>query len=84
MALAPPWYSFGLSFLSRARSARSRISAEMAVTDLASTLRSTGVIRPPSSATATPISAWLETQDAVLRPHRIGGGNAQQRRRPRP
>src|SRR5450759_4225095 len=56
MALAPPWYSFGLSLRTRARSARSRISAEIAVSDLASALRITGVISPPSIATATPMS----------------------------
>src|SRR3954454_22449137 len=48
IALAPPWYSFGFNFFSRARAARSRISAESAESDLVSTLRSTGVISPPS------------------------------------
>ena len=60
IALAPPWYSFGLSFFARARSARSRISAEIAVSDLASALRITGVISPPSSATATPMSECVK------------------------
>ena len=40
------------------------------------------MISPPSSATATPMSECCEAQDAVVRPHRIGGGNALQRRRP--
>src|SRR3974377_1322500 len=60
MALAPPWYSFGINFLARARSASSRTSAEITVSDFASALRITGVISPPTSATATPISEFLK------------------------
>ena len=56
----PPWYSFGLSLRARARSASSRISAEMAVSDFSSACRITGVISPPSIATAMPMSECLK------------------------
>ena len=46
----PPWYSAGLSLRSRARLARSAISAEIVARLFMSALRTTGVIRPPSIA----------------------------------
>src|SRR5579862_2125298 len=57
--VAPPWYSFGLSFRSRPRRARSFISLEIADSDLVSELRTIGVIRPFGMATATPTSECL-------------------------
>src|SRR5216684_1635797 len=60
MADVPPWYSPGMSFLSRARAANSFISRAMAESVFASALRMTGVIRPPSIATATPMSLCLK------------------------
>ena len=77
----PPWYSSGLSF-ARARAASAFISFEIAESVFASAWRITGVISPPSIATATPMSEVLEAQDAILRPDRIGGRHALQRRRP--
>ncbi len=55
-AVVPPWYSSGLSFLVRARAARSFISAEMVESVFCSARRITGVNSPPSIATATPTS----------------------------
>src|SRR6266571_568742 len=59
IAVAPPWYSSGLSFRARARAARSFISVEIAESDFSSPLRTTGVISPPLIATATPTSECL-------------------------
>ena len=55
----PPWYSCGLSLRARARAARSRIAFEIADSDLVSAWWMIGVIRPPGSATATPMSECL-------------------------
>ncbi len=56
-----PMNSSGLSFLSRARAARSFTSREISTTCLRSALRTTGVMRPSASDTATPrcTSAWV-------------------------
>src|SRR6266576_3613271 len=56
MVEEPPWYSSGLSFRARARAAMSFISFEIADSAFISARRITGVIRPPSSATATAMS----------------------------
>ena len=55
----PPWYSSGLSFLARARAAKSFISFEITDSDLASAWRTTGVMSPPGMETATPMSECL-------------------------
>ena len=52
----PPVYSAGLSERLRARSARSRASAEMADSPFLSASRMMGVMRPSSIATAMPTS----------------------------
>ena len=52
-----PESSWALSFRARARSARSRDSTAICASGLDSQLRSTGVIRPSSSATAIPMWA---------------------------
>src|SRR3954462_11005134 len=54
-AEGPPWYSFGFSFLARARAARSFISFDIGEIDLVSGWRRIGVIRPNGRATATPM-----------------------------
>jgi hypothetical protein len=59
IARLPPWYSWGLSFFILARAAKSFISADRADNDLVSASRSTGVKRPPSTATATATSDGL-------------------------
>ncbi len=59
MLKLPPWYSSGFSLPSRARAARSFISAEICSSPLFAASRTTGVIRPPSMATATEMSARL-------------------------
>src|SRR5579885_1738454 len=69
IADAPPRYSDGCSLLLRARAARSFISAEIVLSDLVSALRMSGVIRPPSSATATPMSECLKRR--ILSPAQI-------------
>ncbi len=53
----PPWYSSGLSLPSRARPARSFISAEIVARPLVSAALIIGVMRPPGVATATETSA---------------------------
>src|ERR1700689_3463225 len=55
----PPLYSCGLSFLSRARWAKSFISLEIVDSDFVSALRMIGVINPFGIATATPTSECL-------------------------
>ncbi len=52
----PPWYSSGLSLLSRALTASARISSETMPSDLVSAPRTIGVIRPVGVATATEMS----------------------------
>mmetsp|Transcript_10498 Transcript_10498/g.42447 ORF Transcript_10498/g.42447 Transcript_10498/m.42447 type:complete len:227 (+) Transcript_10498:549-1229(+) len=52
----PPWNSCGLSLPSRARPARSRISAEIVERPLAAVLVTMGVMRPVGVATATETS----------------------------
>ena len=56
-----PMNSSGLSFRSRARVARSLISAEMSTTCFWSAFRTTGVMSPSGIETATPTwtSAWV-------------------------
>ena len=65
--VAPPWYSFGFSFLDLARAANSFISLEIAEIDLISAWRMIGVIRPNGKATATPMSEclWRSIADSV-------------------
>ena len=55
----PPWNSSGFSLPSLARLARSFISLEMVDRPFWSALRTIGVIRPPSIATATETSMSL-------------------------
>jgi len=61
-----PMNSSGLSFLSRARAARSFTSREISTTLLRSALRTTGTIRPSVIATATPTwtSAWVRMRSS--------------------
>ena len=54
----PPWNSSGFSLRARARAARSYISVAIWARPLVSAARMIGVIRPPSMATATAMSAW--------------------------
>ena len=54
----PPWYSSGDSLPSRARLAKSFIEAEISFRPFEPASRMTGVISPPSIATATEMSTW--------------------------
>ena len=62
----PPMYSCGFSFFSRARAARSFISAAICASPLVCASRTTGVISPPSIATATDTCADLCQRDALV------------------
>ena len=54
----PPWNSSGFSLRSRARVARSAISALICARPLVSAAQMIGVMRPCGIATATAMSAW--------------------------
>ena len=73
----------GFSFFARARAARSFISVEMAVSDFVSTLRKTGTIKPPSTATATPISVCLKRRMRSPAQTAFAAGTSLQRQRQR-
>ena len=67
--MVPPWYSSGLSFLVRARVARSFTASLISRRDFFWESRMTGVTRPSSTATATlrfTLPYWMMASPAKL------------------